>query len=88
MLAIEKATGKTPPELDIPPVPRGSSLIIEAFDQLHGTRPSGGFGISPIPLSEIVAWQRVMRVRLTPWEVETILLIDRAAMNELMEDEK
>ena len=86
MLAIQKSTGKTPPELDIPPVPRGSSLIIEAFDQLHGTRPSGGFGISPIPLSEIVAWQRVMRVRLTPWEIETILKIDRAALDELMEE--
>ena len=86
LLAIQRATGTITPEMEIPPAPRGSSLIIETFDQLHGTRPSGGFGISPIPLSEIVAWQRVMRVRLTPWEIETILKIDRAALDELMEE--
>jgi len=87
-VAIQKASGSVPPELDIPPVPIGTQPILDTFELLHATRQAGGFGISPIPLSEIVAWQEVMRIRLTPWEVETILLIDRAAMNELMEDEK
>ena len=85
---IQQATGSIPPELEIPPVPCGTESILETFDQLHCSRPAGGFGISPIPLSEIVAWQQAMDLRLTPWEIETILRIDRAAIDELMENDK
>lgn len=60
-------------------------MILSAFMDLHFSRPSGGFGPSAIPLSEVVSWQKAMRVRLTPWEVETILLIDRVALAELMD---
>ena len=52
---------------------------------LHATRPAGGFGPSAIPLTEVIAWQQAMRVRLTPWEVETILHLDRTAITEMMD---
>lgn len=56
-----------------------------AFMDLHMSRPSGGFGAGAIPLSEVIAWQQAMNVRLTPWETETILHLDRAALAEMME---
>jgi hypothetical protein len=86
LIAIQQQSGSVPPELEIPPAPVGSELILETFYQLHGARPAGGFGISAIPVSEIIAWQQAMNVRLTPWEIETILEIDKAAIHVLMED--
>ena len=41
--------------------------------------------VGSILLSEIDAWQRVFDITLTPWEVETILHIDRAALTEMMD---
>ena len=61
---------------------------MSAFMDLHTTRPSGGFGPSAIPLSEMIAWQSAMNLRLTPWEVETLLHLDRAALAEMMDDKK
>lgn len=36
-------------------------------------------------MTEIIAWQKAMNVRLTPWEVETLLHLDRAALAEMMD---
>ena len=52
---------------------------------LHCARPAGGMSVGAILLSEIDAWQRVFHIALTPWEVETILHIDRAALTEMMD---
>lgn len=52
---------------------------------LHSTRPSGGFGPVAIPLTEVIAYQKAMNVRLIPWEVETILHLDRTALTEMMD---
>ena len=39
------------------------------------SRPAG-FGVSGISLQEIEAWQRLYGVRLTSWELDTIIDID------------
>ena len=85
LVALQNATGKTPPELEIPPVPPGTEALLHAFEQLHAARPAGGFGIASIPLTEVIAWQTAMGVRLTPWEVETLLYLDRAALAAMMD---
>ena len=85
LLAVQKTTGKTPPELEIPPIPVGCEYILSVFMDLHASRPAGGFGPAAIPLSEVTAWQQAMRVRLTPWEVETIMHLDRMALTEMMD---
>ena len=82
---MQAATGIAPPELEILPVPPGTEALLHAFEQLHAARPAGGFGIAAIPMSEIIAWQQAMGVRLTPWEVETLLYLDRAALVALMD---
>ena len=84
--AYQKATGKTPEALHVPPVPPGTEEIWAAFGALSGARaPAFGGASSPIVLSEIVAWQQLHGVELVPWEVDTILAIDRAAMAVLSE---
>ena len=37
-------------------------------------------GASPIALADIVAWQTLMDVRLTHWEIDTLLQLDSAAL--------
>lgn len=85
LLAIEKSTGKTPTELEIPAIPTGCESLMSVFMDLHMSRPAGGFGPAAIPLTEVIAWQKAMSVRLTPWEVETILHLDRTAITEMMD---
>lgn len=53
--------------------------------ELHCARPAGGMSISPIIFSELLAFQKVFKVDLSPFEVETILFIDRAAIQEMTE---
>lgn len=85
LLAYQAATGTTPPELELPPIPAGAEMLWRTFQELSGARMPGGFGAANLTLQDIAAWQSLMRVRLTPWEVETILAIDRAALAALNE---
>ena len=47
------------------------------FVELSGTRLAGE-ALQPITCTEIEAWQRLQGVRLTPWEADTLLAMDRA----------
>jgi hypothetical protein len=49
------------------------------FAELSATRPAG-MQHGAVPHSEILAWQQLSRVSLTPWEVDTLLAMDRAAL--------
>lgn len=57
--------------------------MLGTFLTLHFARPEGGLGPSAIPISEVLAWQEAFHVQLTPWEIETILYLDRAALREM-----
>lgn len=70
-------TGKVDPRLNIE-WPAIGSFVWWAFNTM--SRPSSGFGISPIPSSEIVAWQILHGIRLTPWELEMIAVFDSLAI--------
>lgn len=59
--------------------------LLGVFMDLHCARPAGGMSVGAILLSEIDAWQRVFQITLSPWEVETILHLDRAALSEMMD---
>jgi hypothetical protein len=59
--------------------PAGCDGIWRAFVDLNAARPAG-MSAAAVPPSEIDAWQRLHGVRLSPWEVETIMLMDRAAL--------
>ena len=55
--------------------PKEGLAVWTAFTQVGRSRPSG-FGASSISLQEIEAWQRLYGVRLTAWELDTIIELD------------
>lgn len=60
-------------------VPEWGQALWNAFIALDASRPAG-LSRGAIPPSELLAWQQLMGVTLTPWESETLLAMDRAAM--------
>jgi hypothetical protein len=53
-----------------------------AFHRLSGRRGSNGFGPSPISWADIDAFVRYSKMRLAPWEVEIIEMLDDLWRNE------
>jgi hypothetical protein len=60
-------------------VPPEMAALWAAFVALDNARPAG-MGKSAIPPSELIAWQQLHGVRLTPWEAETLMAMDRAVL--------
>lgn len=65
------------------PLPAGVAHLWDAFVALSATRAPAFEGLAAITCTEIEAWQRLHGLRLTPWEVETLLAVDRAARSAL-----
>jgi len=59
------------------PLPAAVAPLWDVFVALSATR-SAEAGIA---CTEIEAWQRLHGVRLSPWEVETIMAMDRTALD-------
>jgi hypothetical protein len=84
---MERATGEAAPELRIAPLPSGCKLLWDTFLELHNAR-GGGMGPAPISWRDLHAWQEMRGVRLTPWEVDTVMAMDMEAMKTLNETKK
>jgi len=54
--------------------------VWSVFLDLNSRRGNHGMGGSSIALADIVAWQTLMGVQLTPWEIDTLLQLDSAAL--------
>lgn len=78
-----KASGKADPRLT-EQAPAAASSLWSAYCDLSGMRPSG-MGPSAIPGHEYESWQRLHGVTLTPWEVGTLMAMDRAALHAMAE---
>lgn len=61
--------------------PPAGAVLWEAFVTLNGARHAG-MTPGPILPSEVLAWQQLIGVRLTAWEADTLLAMDRAALAE------
>ena len=59
--------------------PPAAAVLWDAFVALNGARHAG-MQPGPILPSEVLAWQQLMGLRLTPWEADTLLAMDRAAL--------
>lgn len=55
-------------------------MLWQVFTELNATR-QGGIGPSRIALQDYLAWQQLHDVSLTPWEIETLIEMDIAALN-------
>lgn len=54
--------------------PRSCRALWNAYVEMSHTRPPGG----TLLFTEIEAWQRLHNLRLSSWEVETLIAIDRS----------
>lgn len=84
MLAMQRNTGQTAPELEITPLLPGCQLIWDTFIDLHNQR-GGGMGPLPIGWRDLSAWQELRQVRLTAWEIDTLLAMDSVALKSMGE---
>ena len=56
------------------PIPRAGAALWDAFLAMRSAAIDG-----IVTHGDIVAWQQLSHVRLSPWEVETLLCLDRVA---------
>jgi hypothetical protein len=86
-LQVAARGGERPDPRLFSQAPRAAAALWEAFLTLHASRPSG-MGASGIPSSELLAWQQLHGVRLSPWEVDTLRAMDQAALAVAAENNK
>lgn len=63
-------------ELFCPPLPRELTYLWNVFLRLSNRRGSNGFDIDPIGWTEIDAFIRLSGLRLAPWEIALIEMLD------------
>ena len=85
---LEKITGERDPELDVPPFPEPLRRLWDKFLSLHEGRTYGINGANPITYLDMDAWMRVTRNSLAPWEVTSIMKIDKAWIKVINTDEE
>jgi hypothetical protein len=79
--AASRNTGRTDSRLLERP-PLGGEELWQVYVALNAARPAG-MAPGAVPPSEIEAWCRLHAVPLTPWEAETLMTMDRAALKVL-----
>ena len=52
----------------------------EAFVEMSLHRPQGLSASPPLTYNDVMAWCLAHRVELTPWEIDTVLAADIAAL--------
>jgi hypothetical protein len=78
---LRASTGRLDPRLAraCEPMPPAIAPLWDVFAALCGTRGQAFDGMAPLSCTEVQAWCQLHQVRLTPWEVETLFTMDRAA---------
>ena len=78
LAALEEAGIEIPAHLLPPPCPEELQYILGWYYQLGATRDPPGLSGQPcaIRYSEIVAWQRCFGIKLTRFELNTLLILD------------
>lgn len=78
---VARATGRIPSQLDIEPLPDCVSALWEAFCELRAVAGGNGFSANPIGYGSVRDYMSVAGVSLTSWEVDSILAMDRVAID-------
>jgi hypothetical protein len=74
------ARGQVDDRLTPPPIPTEVRGLYEVFYTLSAARRSG-FGACALTFTDIESWSRLSGVDLTPWELETLIAMDAAALS-------
>lgn len=81
-MSVWRQTGIKPKELeDIVELPESCVQVWKWFIDLHNARGSNGFGVNPIPYTEIKAYFDLIEVQPEDWEVTLIKLFDNEALS-------
>lgn len=78
--AVRAATGRTPPELEVEDLPLALAGVWEMYAEMRGGTGSNGFALLPVSHQAIKAYCDLYGVAFTPWEVETFMAMDAAAI--------
>jgi hypothetical protein len=70
----------------VPAIPAGCGQLWTIFLQLNASRGSAGMGPAAISPVDLLAWQQLQHVEFTPWEIDTLMALDRVAMASASED--
>lgn len=63
-------------ELALPPFPEALRYLWTAFVRMRRRNAGNGYGPTPITWADIDAYSRLSGLRLQPWEIEIIELLD------------
>lgn len=67
--------------LEPPPIPDGAAYLIGYARRLHGRSGCSMAGLLPLSWRELDAFCRLMRVRLSQWEIDVLMLLDAVLLN-------
>ncbi len=81
--SLGMSTSAIDAELEIPSLPPGADRLLHLFNSINSSRGQGFNGPLPISFLEIKAFCELTGEVLTPWEVETIKLLDAAYLDEV-----
>lgn len=73
------ARGQPDPRLEPVAIPPCVAALWETFQVLAACRRSG-MAAQPLCLADLEAWCRLNRVQLSSWEIETLIVVDSAAL--------
>lgn len=74
--------------LEGPDFPHGFEYLWQWYTELSAGRGSGGMGPAPISYEGIEAWSRLTKRDVTPWEVDTIKMIDGLFLQHVASDQR
>jgi len=80
-----KASGKKPKELEESRPPEAFMYLWQWFWELDHTRDRA-LANSPLSYQEIYYWQKLCEIKLFPWELEALRLMDKAYIKEVNAD--
>lgn len=76
LLSVQRQTGITPKDLEVPDCPQSMVSILNIFYELSSARQSG-MSLNPIAWGDIMAYCSLTETRLEKWEIDTIRALDR-----------
>lgn len=74
---VERATGRTPKELEDPEVHEGALYLVNLYQDLRATASPVWDGSRTVSVAVMLDYQRAFGVQFTAWEVDVLLKIDR-----------
>lgn len=87
LISYWKQSGILPDQLNIPPIPHELYYIWSWWLDLHKTRPVG-MSEGHVTYTEMSNWSNLLKIKITPFEIRCIMLLDSAYISFRIKQEK